>query len=172
MKLNPQYDFSKGKRGRIAPPEPEPKGAPREKTRTTIRLDEDLIDHFLKEADASGGAIGYQASSLDGQRSPPPACRRQSPTARRNPPPHPPRRDQSRKLNRPIKQERHSDDRREEGSGLGCGKCPAFAMPKIVDTPKTVKCQRRVITYLREWYTVTTVTGQATNYVRPSLSGA
>ena len=49
-------DFSKGKRGRIAPPEPEPKG----KTRITIRLDEDLIDHFLKEADASGGAIGYQ----------------------------------------------------------------------------------------------------------------
>ena len=41
---------------RIAPPEPEPKG----KTRITIRLDEDLIDHFLKEADASGGAIGYQ----------------------------------------------------------------------------------------------------------------
>ena len=54
--LTKQYDFSKGKRGRIAPPEPEPKG----KTRITIRLDEDLIDHFLKEADASGGAIGYQ----------------------------------------------------------------------------------------------------------------
>ena len=50
------YDFSKGKRGRIAPPEPEPKG----KTRITIRLDEDLIDHFLKQADASGGATGYQ----------------------------------------------------------------------------------------------------------------
>lgn len=48
--------FSKGKRGRIAPPEPESKG----KTRITIRLDEDLIDHFLKQADASGGAIGYQ----------------------------------------------------------------------------------------------------------------
>ncbi len=54
--MNQQYDFSKGKRGRIAPPEPEPKG----KTRITIRLDEDLIDHFLKEADASGGATGYQ----------------------------------------------------------------------------------------------------------------
>jgi uncharacterized protein (DUF4415 family) len=54
--MKEQYDFSKGKRGRIAPPEPEPKG----KTRITIRLDEDLIDHFLKEADASGGAIGYQ----------------------------------------------------------------------------------------------------------------
>ena len=50
------YDFSHGKRGRIAPPEPEPRG----KTRITIRLDEDLVDHFLKEADASGGATGYQ----------------------------------------------------------------------------------------------------------------
>ncbi len=54
--MKSQYDFSIRKRGRIAPPEPEPRG----KTRITIRLDEDLIDHFLKEADASGGAIGYQ----------------------------------------------------------------------------------------------------------------
>jgi len=50
------YDFSHGKRGRIAPKEPELRG----KTRITIRLDEDLVDHFLKEADASGGAAGYQ----------------------------------------------------------------------------------------------------------------
>jgi uncharacterized protein (DUF4415 family) len=50
------YDFSRGKRGRIRPPEPEPRG----KTRITIRLDEDLVDHFLKEADASGGSKGYQ----------------------------------------------------------------------------------------------------------------
>ena len=50
------YDFGKGRRGRIAPPTPEPHG----KTRITIRLDEDLIDHFLKEADATGGAKGYQ----------------------------------------------------------------------------------------------------------------
>jgi uncharacterized protein (DUF4415 family) len=50
------YDFSHGKRGRIAPKEPEPRG----KTRITIRLDEDLVDHFMKEADASGGATGYQ----------------------------------------------------------------------------------------------------------------
>ena len=28
--------------------------------RITIRLDEDLVDHFLKEAEASGGATGYQ----------------------------------------------------------------------------------------------------------------
>jgi uncharacterized protein (DUF4415 family) len=50
------YDFSKGKRGRIIAPQPEARG----KTRITIRLDEDLVDHFLKEADASGGAPGYQ----------------------------------------------------------------------------------------------------------------
>ena len=54
--MKQSYDFSKGKRGRIAPPEPEPLG----KTRITIRLDEDLVDHFLKEAEASGGATGYQ----------------------------------------------------------------------------------------------------------------
>jgi uncharacterized protein (DUF4415 family) len=54
--MKQSYDFSKGKRGRIAPPEPEPRG----KTRITIRLDEDLVDYFLREADASGGATGYQ----------------------------------------------------------------------------------------------------------------
>ena len=54
--MKQKYDFGKGKRGRIAPREPEPHG----KTRITIRLDEDLVDHFLREADASGGATGYQ----------------------------------------------------------------------------------------------------------------
>jgi uncharacterized protein (DUF4415 family) len=49
-----EYDFSRGKRGRITPKEPEPRG----KTRITIRLDEDLVDHFLKQADTSGGAMG------------------------------------------------------------------------------------------------------------------
>ena len=50
------YDFSRGKRGRIVAPEAEPRG----KTRITIRLDEELVDHFLKAAEASGGATGYQ----------------------------------------------------------------------------------------------------------------
>jgi uncharacterized protein (DUF4415 family) len=54
--MKEQYDFSRGKRGRVAAPEPETRG----KTRITIRLDEDLVDHFLKEAEASGGATGYQ----------------------------------------------------------------------------------------------------------------
>ncbi len=54
--MKQSYDFTKGKRGRVASPAPEPRG----KTRITIRLDEDLVDHFLKEADESGGAKGYQ----------------------------------------------------------------------------------------------------------------
>ncbi len=54
--MKQQYDFSQGKRGRIVPAEPETRG----KTRITIRLDEDVVDHFLREADASGGAAGYQ----------------------------------------------------------------------------------------------------------------
>ena len=54
--MKKSYDFSQGKRGRITDPEPEPQG----KTRITIRLDDDLVDHFLQQAGASGGAIGYQ----------------------------------------------------------------------------------------------------------------
>jgi uncharacterized protein (DUF4415 family) len=54
--MKPQYDFSKGKRGKIVPAQPEVHG----KTRITIRLDEDIVDVFLKEAEASGGSIGYQ----------------------------------------------------------------------------------------------------------------
>jgi uncharacterized protein (DUF4415 family) len=54
--MKQRYDFSCGTRGRIVAPAPEPRG----KTRITIRLDEDLVDHFLKEAEASGGATGYQ----------------------------------------------------------------------------------------------------------------
>jgi uncharacterized protein (DUF4415 family) len=54
--MKEKYDFSRGKKGRIVAAELEPRG----KTRITIRLDEDLVDHFLKEADASGGAVGYQ----------------------------------------------------------------------------------------------------------------
>ena len=59
-----RYDFSGAKRGRILPAEPEPRG----KTRITIRLDEDLVDHFLEEASASGGAVGYQTLINDALR--------------------------------------------------------------------------------------------------------
>ncbi len=54
--MKQRYDFSQGKRGRITAAEPEPRG----KTRITIRLDEDLVDHFLRQADATGGVTGYQ----------------------------------------------------------------------------------------------------------------
>jgi uncharacterized protein (DUF4415 family) len=54
--MKDQYDFSKGKRGRVIQPDPEPEG----KVRITIRLDQDVVDRFLQMAEASGGATGYQ----------------------------------------------------------------------------------------------------------------
>ena len=54
--MKKKHDFSGGKRGRVLPKAPEPRG----KTRIAIRLDEDVLDFFLKQADASGGAVGYQ----------------------------------------------------------------------------------------------------------------
>ena len=50
------YDFSKGKRGRVLPPESEAEC----KTRITIRLDKDIVDRFFEMAEQSGGATGYQ----------------------------------------------------------------------------------------------------------------
>ena len=55
------YDFSRGKRGRIVKPEPESAGPePLGKVKITIRLDRDIVDHFLAKADDSAGATGYQ----------------------------------------------------------------------------------------------------------------
>lgn len=54
--MRDQYDFTKAKRGRVVPPEPEPEG----KTRITIRLDRDVVDRFFELAEQSGGTIGYQ----------------------------------------------------------------------------------------------------------------
>jgi len=54
--MKDRYDFSKGKRGRVLPPQPEPEG----KTRITIRLDQELVDRFFEMAEQSGGANGYQ----------------------------------------------------------------------------------------------------------------
>ncbi len=50
-----QYDFSKGKRGRLTPEDSAPG-----KTRITIRIDDDIVEYFLSEADKAGGEIGYQ----------------------------------------------------------------------------------------------------------------
>ncbi len=46
--MEPEYDFSKGKRGAI---EPVAKG----KTRITIRLDDDILEWFRTEANNKGG---------------------------------------------------------------------------------------------------------------------
>jgi uncharacterized protein (DUF4415 family) len=54
--MKDSYDFSGGKRGRISAPAPEPAG----KVRITIRLDPDIVEHFMTKADESGGAVGYQ----------------------------------------------------------------------------------------------------------------
>ena len=54
--MKSQYDFSKGRRGRVLPPEPESEG----KTRITIRLDRDIVDRFFEMAEQSGGTTGYQ----------------------------------------------------------------------------------------------------------------
>jgi uncharacterized protein (DUF4415 family) len=62
--MKQEFDFSKGKRGRIVIPEPEQRG----KTRITIRLDEDLVDHFIKEAERSRGSAGYQTLINDALR--------------------------------------------------------------------------------------------------------
>lgn len=62
--MKKEYDFSCGKRGRIAPRDSESRG----KTRITIRIDEDVLDYFLKKADASGGAVGYQTLINDALR--------------------------------------------------------------------------------------------------------
>lgn len=48
--MRKEYDFSKGKRGAVIP-------APG-KTRITIMLDDDVIEHFRAKAQARG--IGYQ----------------------------------------------------------------------------------------------------------------
>ena len=52
--MKDRYDFSKGKRGRVLPTEPEPEG----KVRITIRLDQEIVDRFFQMAEASGDATG------------------------------------------------------------------------------------------------------------------
>lgn len=51
--MNKHYDFSQGKRGAI---DPTPSG----KTRITIRIDDDILEWFRSEVNASGGG-NYQS---------------------------------------------------------------------------------------------------------------
>jgi uncharacterized protein (DUF4415 family) len=50
--MKKEYDFSKGKRGAVVPPEPG-------KSRITIRLDNEVLDWFRAKADMQGGG-NYQ----------------------------------------------------------------------------------------------------------------
>lgn len=50
--MKPEYDFSKARRGPLVPPTPG-------KTRITIRLDNDIIEHFQETVDRAGGG-NYQ----------------------------------------------------------------------------------------------------------------
>lgn len=63
MKAN--YDFSKGKRGRIVKDE---ESVPAGKVKISIRLDEDIVDHFMREADVLGGKTRYQTLINDALR--------------------------------------------------------------------------------------------------------
>ena len=51
--MKKEYDFSKGKRGPIVPPMPN-------KTRITIRLDNDIINYFKSKVHRAGGG-NYQS---------------------------------------------------------------------------------------------------------------
>jgi uncharacterized protein (DUF4415 family) len=62
--MKDSYDFSTGRQGRITKPEPEAAG----KVKITIRLDQDIVDHFLTRADGSGGSVGYQTLINDALR--------------------------------------------------------------------------------------------------------
>ncbi|MGO9449774.1 MAG: BrnA antitoxin family protein [Candidatus Binataceae bacterium] len=55
-----QYDFSKARRGPLVPPTPG-------KTRITIRLDNDVIEHFQTVVDRAGGG-NYQTLVNDALR--------------------------------------------------------------------------------------------------------
>ncbi len=51
--MKKEYDFSKGKRGSVAPVSPG-------KTRITIRIDQDILDWFREQVHAAGGG-NYQS---------------------------------------------------------------------------------------------------------------
>jgi uncharacterized protein (DUF4415 family) len=55
-----EYDFSKGRRGPVIPPEPG-------KTRITIRLDNKVLDYFRKQVHEMGGG-NYQSLINDALR--------------------------------------------------------------------------------------------------------
>jgi uncharacterized protein (DUF4415 family) len=59
--MKKEYDFSKGRRGAVVK-------VPPEKTRVTIRLDQDILDWFRQQVDEAGGG-NYQTAINDSLRS-------------------------------------------------------------------------------------------------------
>jgi hypothetical protein len=53
--MKDEYDFSKGKRGRVLPADPEPTGL----AQVTIRLSRAVLDRFFEMAEQSGGSASY-----------------------------------------------------------------------------------------------------------------
>ena len=58
--MKKEYDFSKGRRGPVLK-------LPPEKTRITIRLDQDILDWFRQQVDDAGGG-NYQTLINEGLR--------------------------------------------------------------------------------------------------------
>ena len=58
--MKKEYDFSRGKRGPVIPAEPG-------KTRITIRLDNEIVEHFQETVDRAGGG-NYQTLINDALR--------------------------------------------------------------------------------------------------------
>ena len=58
--MKKEYDFRKARRGPLVPSAPG-------KTRITIRLDNDIIEHFLERVDRAGGG-NYQSLINDALR--------------------------------------------------------------------------------------------------------
>ena len=58
--MKKEYDFRKACRGPVVPPTPG-------KTRVTIRLDNEIIEHFLEKVDRAGGG-NYQTLINDALR--------------------------------------------------------------------------------------------------------
>jgi uncharacterized protein (DUF4415 family) len=58
--MRKQYDFSKARRGPLVPPAPN-------KTRITIRIDDDLLDWFREQVHGAGGG-NYQTLINDALR--------------------------------------------------------------------------------------------------------
>lgn len=52
--IQAEYDFSKGKRGPVLPPQAG-------KTRITIRIDDDVLEWFREQVDAAEGRKSYQS---------------------------------------------------------------------------------------------------------------